>query len=229
MQGLFRFRRNIGSFQYPVRHRSAKTTREPHRLPLKNSVEPRAQGLGERRIEVAFGPERPRLPVLLGPARDEAAHGVGSLSHLMPVPVCLFVATFDPTVERAEDGQERRTEFVRRSLRHHGQVACASSRFIVSCRARASKRTASRPRMGPYRAAWARSRCSKRAAQVQRAGPNATYIRRSPQALASRLRAVFQRETMAFSRGLGGSMKHWILEASNILRERKRPCISARP
>jgi len=58
MQGLFRFRKNIGSFQYPVPHRPAKTTREHHRLPLKNSAEPRAQGLGERRIEVAFEPER---------------------------------------------------------------------------------------------------------------------------------------------------------------------------
>jgi hypothetical protein len=58
MQGLFPSRENIGSFQYPVRHRSAKTTRERHRLPLKNSAEPRDQGLGERRIEVAFGPER---------------------------------------------------------------------------------------------------------------------------------------------------------------------------
>ena len=37
------------------------------------------------------------------------------------------------------------------------------------------------------------------------------------QTFGSRLRAVFQTETMAFSRGLGGSMKHWILEASNIL------------
>ena len=27
---------------------------------------------------------------------------------------------------------------------------------------------------------------------------------------------------MAFSRGLGGSMKHWILEASNILAETKK-------
>ena len=58
MQGLFHSRKNIGSFQYPVLYRSAKTTRERHRLPLKNSVDPRAQGLRERRIEVAFGPER---------------------------------------------------------------------------------------------------------------------------------------------------------------------------
>jgi hypothetical protein len=28
-----------------------------------------------------------------------------SLSDLMPVPVCFFVATFDPTVERAQKGE----------------------------------------------------------------------------------------------------------------------------
>lgn len=61
MQGLFHSRENIGSFQYPVLYRPAKTTRERHRLPLKNSVEPRAQGLGERRIEVEFGPRALRL------------------------------------------------------------------------------------------------------------------------------------------------------------------------
>ena len=93
--------------------------------------------------------------------REMKLRTYASLSHLMPVPVCLFVATFDPTVERAQSGGERRTKGVRRSLRHHGQVACASSRCIVSCRARAGKRTASRPRMWAYRAAWARSRCSK--------------------------------------------------------------------
>ena len=42
------------------------------------------------------------------------------------------------------------------------------------------------------------------------------------QALVSRLRAVFQWETMTFSRGLGGSMTHWILEASNILAGMKK-------
>ena len=42
------------------------------------------------------------------------------------------------------------------------------------------------------------------------------------QALGPRLRAVFQRETMAFSRGLGGSIQHWILEASNILAGMKK-------
>ncbi len=78
--------------------------------------------------------------------KHEAAH-VRFLSHLMPVPICFFVATFDPTVERAQNGGERRTEFVRRSL-HHGQVTCALSRFIVSRRARTGKRTASRPRGG---------------------------------------------------------------------------------
>ena len=112
--------------------------------------------------------------------REMKLRTYASLSHLMPVPVCLFVATFDPTVERAQNGEERRMEFVRRSLHHHGRVACASSRFIVSCRARTSKRPASRPRMWAYRAAWVRSRCSKRAAQAQRFGPNATSIRRSP-------------------------------------------------
>ena len=151
-----------------------------------------------------------------------------SLSHLMPVHVCLFVATFDPTVERAQDGGERRTEFVRRSLHHHGQVACASSRFIVSRRARTSKRTASRPRIWAHRA---EDEAVVRSARHRR---NALWCERRfypslSQALSSRHRAAFQRETMAFSRGLGGSMKHWILEASNILRKRKKPRISARP
>ena len=95
-------------------------------------------------------------------------------------PRCLFVAAFDPTVERAQNGGERRTEFVRRSLHYHGQVACASSKFIVGRRARTSERTAPRPRMWAYRAARVRSRHSKRAAQAQRSGPNATSIRRSP-------------------------------------------------
>ncbi len=87
----------------------------------------------------------------------------------------------------------------------------------MSCRARTSKRTASRSRMWAYRAAWVRSRCSKRAAQAQRSGSERHFYPSLSQALGSRLHAVFQRETMAFSRGLGGSMKHWILEASNIL------------
>ena len=42
------------------------------------------------------------------------------------------------------------------------------------------------------------------------------------QALGSRHHAVFQRETMVLLRGLCGSMKHWILEASNISPETKK-------
>ena len=41
-------------------------------------------------------------------------------------------------------------------------------------------------------------------------------------AMGSRHHAVFQRETMAFSHGLGESMTHWILEASNILAGMKK-------
>ena len=40
--------------------------------------------------------------------------------------------------------------------------------------------------------------------------------------LGSRLHAVFQRVTMAFSRGLGRSIQHWILEPSNILAGMKK-------
>ena len=42
------------------------------------------------------------------------------------------------------------------------------------------------------------------------------------EALGSRIDAVFQRATMAFSRALGGSIQHWILEASNILAGTKK-------
>ena len=41
--------------------------RERYRLPLKNSAEPRDEGLGERRIEVAFGPRALRQCRALGP------------------------------------------------------------------------------------------------------------------------------------------------------------------
>jgi len=97
MQGLFRSRENIGSFQYPVLRRTAKTTRERHRLPLKNSVEPRAQHLGERRIEVAFEQSvrlcralrtrasYPRCPVRPHPrARGSSLAGAGAAAHGEP-------------------------------------------------------------------------------------------------------------------------------------------------
>ena len=54
MQGLFRFRKDIGSFQYPVFIEPPKTTQERHRLPLKDRRGAEAHGLRERRIEVAF-------------------------------------------------------------------------------------------------------------------------------------------------------------------------------
>ena len=153
--------------------------------------------------------------------REMKLRTYASLSHLTPVPVCFFVATFDPTVERAQNRGERRTEFVRRSLHQHGQVACASSRFIVSRRAAPASELPRARGVGIPRSVGTKPLFEARDTGATLGSERHFYPSLS-QALGSRLHAVFQRETMAFSRGLGGSMKHWILEASNILPETKK-------
>ena len=68
-----------------------------------------------------------------------------------------------------------------------------------------------------------RSVCTKPLFEARRTGATLWSERHVypslSQGLGSRLHAAFQRETMAFSRGRGGSIQHWILEASNILAE----------
>ena len=132
----------------------------------------------------------------------------------MPVPVCLFVATFDPTVERAQNGES------------DGRSSSVA-RFIITAKLHARRAGSSWPPRPHQHANPSRPRMWRIAQRgykplFEARGTGATLGRTPLLSVALPGHGLsaprcFQRETMAFSRGLGGSMKHWILEASNIL------------